>query len=430
MGVSAAPVRPRLSGSWPENRCPMREMGCNSAGTIAVFGLFHGTNLGNEATLESLLVNLLSREPGLRFLCISPPGSSLAGQFELPNQPIETLAVAHYFWRLPDSWLTTSLVNVVRRVTEPIRYRLAKRSLRGIDMLIVPGTGVLGDFGQGPLDMPMSMLRWVRAAKDIGARVVFLSVGAGPIILPASRKRLLRAAKLADSRSFRDAYSRDYMSKIGLNVSSDTIVPDLAFGLPAPSRTGPVSWPPKVIGIGVMSYFGWHEPDYRAQRIYDDYMAKITDFVSWLAGGGYEVRLLIGDTRADPAALQDMEERVGHLPNIVANEIRTSRDLVKELQFTDIVIATRYHNLLLALLAEKPTISISYSNKCDSLMDLVGLRQFRQPIEELDIELLKEQFQRLAAHESAPVDTIRLANRDARKALSTQFDRVIRQLGE
>jgi polysaccharide pyruvyl transferase WcaK-like protein len=59
----------------------------------------------------------------------------------------------------------------------------------------------------------------------------------------------------------------------------------------------------------------------------------------------------------------------------------------------DIVfLIARFHNVLLALMLNKPVLSISYDQKNDSLMAEVGLVEYCQPIEHLDINRLVEQF--------------------------------------
>jgi polysaccharide pyruvyl transferase WcaK-like protein len=55
-------------------------------------------------------------------------------------------------------------------------------------------------------------------------------------------------------------------------------------------------------------------------------------------------------------------------------------------------VAARFHNLVFAVKLGKPTIAVSYSPKCDSLMSDVGLAEYVQPIKSLDVERLKAQF--------------------------------------
>jgi polysaccharide pyruvyl transferase WcaK-like protein len=65
--------------------------------------------------------------------------------------------------------------------------------------------------------------------------------------------------------------------------------------------------------------------------------------------------------------------------------------LLAQLAATSIVVSPRYHNLLLALLLGKPVVSVSYDPKNDALVESVGLGEYRQPIEALDVPLLVHQ---------------------------------------
>jgi len=58
---------------------------------------------------------------------------------------------------------------------------------------------------------------------------------------------------------------------------------------------------------------------------------------------------------------------------------------------TDVVVQTRFHNVLLALLLNKPAISISFHQKCDSLIAPWDCRNL-QDIKHLGSERLIEQF--------------------------------------
>ena len=59
------------------------------------------------------------------------------------------------------------------------------------------------------------------------------------------------------------------------------------------------------------------------------------------------------------------------------------------------VVATRYHNVMCALKLCKPTISLGYSRKFISLMTDMGLAEFYQFADSLDVDRLIEQFKEL-----------------------------------
>src|SRR5260370_22031622 len=98
---------------------------------------------------------------------------------------------------------------------ELLRWCKAVATLRNVNMLVMTGTGMLGDFGIGPLGLHYQILKRSIVAKLRGARLLFVSVGAGPIAHPLSRWIVKRAISLADYRSYRDPFSKEYLARIG-----------------------------------------------------------------------------------------------------------------------------------------------------------------------------------------------------------------------
>src|SRR5207245_1354156 len=70
-------------------------------------------------------------------------------------------------------------------------------------------------------------------------------------------------------------------------------------------------------------------------------------------------------------------------------------ELLSQLATMKVVVASRFHNLLLALMLGKPALAISFHEKDDSLMTAVGLQEFCQDIANLNVSTLIEQFVRL-----------------------------------
>ncbi len=61
-----------------------------------------------------------------------------------------------------------------------------------------------------------------------------------------------------------------------------------------------------------------------------------------------------------------------------------------------IVVATRYHNVLCALKLAKPTLSTGYAAKNVVLMTDMGLSEYCQFVNALDVSRLIEQFKELS----------------------------------
>jgi polysaccharide pyruvyl transferase WcaK-like protein len=202
--------------------------------------------------------------------------------------------------------------------------------------------------------------------------------------------------------------SKTFMESIGIDTQEDAIYPDIALNLPAPRpprrRKGKDA--PITIGVGVMAYHGWRNDPASGAKIYAAYLDKIADFVLWLLHRGHVVRVLMGEV-SDRRAVDDLLAAVrAQRPALAEGAItfapaHTLHDVMQQMAETDIVVATRYHNVVCALRMSKPTISIGYAEKNDALLREVGLGEFCQHIEHLDVDLLEAQSARLLADRAA-----------------------------
>ena len=65
---------------------------------------------------------------------------------------------------------------------------------------------------------------------------------------------------------------------------------------------------------------------------------------------------------------------------------------------TDLIVATRFHNIVCALKMGKPAISLGYSRKNDVLMADFGLGDYCQHVEQFEVPALIGQFSELAGN--------------------------------
>jgi polysaccharide pyruvyl transferase WcaK-like protein len=174
-----------------------------------------------------------------------------------------------------------------------------------------------------------------------------------------------------------------------------------------------------------MTYFGWRNDAVHGAAVYEAYLEKLTGFVLWLLDRDHAVRVLMGDTN-DERAVSDLLARVAiarpDLPSnrLVHEPMSSLHDLMRQMADTDVVVATRYHNIVCALKLGKPTVSIGYADKNDVLMTEMGLDAFRQHIERLDLNRLIEQFNQLIVDRSLYERRIGKANLAIRKRLGDQ----------
>jgi polysaccharide pyruvyl transferase WcaK-like protein len=100
---------------------------------------------------------------------------------------------------------------------------------------------------------------------------------------------------------------------------------------------------------------------------------------------------------------------------------------MSEISQTDIVVATRFHNVVCALMVNKPVISCGYARKNEVLLDEMGLGGYSQHVEELDIEKLKEQFITLAQNSLQAERRIAEKNLEYVQSLEDQYDLIFVQ---
>ena len=232
--------------------------------------LFGCGNFGNDGSLEAILNLLRHVRPDARLTCICANPDLIRDRFDVSALPISAAHIADAHGHRPGGW--------ARKIVEKFHDVLSTiRSARKFDLVLIPGTGILDDFGDRPKGMPWNILRWCLVSRLLGAKVAFVCVGAGPIGHPLSRWMMKTAGQLAHYRSYRDVLSKDFMTSIGVKTGADPVFADLAFGLPPPLHRERPDAERLVVGVGVMSYYGWYsfaEAGAETHRQYIDKLAK------------------------------------------------------------------------------------------------------------------------------------------------------------
>lgn len=384
---------------------------------IALFGLFGAGNLGNEGSLEALIASLRRIAPAAELVCICPRPDVVEAE-----HGIKAIAITGEGFR--QKWL-----RVLNKLlgAMPGRLRDVARVYRLVgqfDAVLVPGTGILDDMGVPPFGMPYAMFKWFGCARARGVATGFVSIGAGPIHNKLSRFFMLGSARRASYRSYRDQISKDFMLRHDVPADADPVFPDIAFQLPTPVAT-PKRDGAAVIGVGVMSYFGWSNSAEKDAAIYDTYRAKIVALTVWLLEQGHDVRLIVGQD-TDDRALRDVQEGVAvalpslPAPRMSAAPTRNLHDIMAQMVDTDVVVATRFHNVVCALKLAKPTISLGYAEKNDVLMQDFGLGAYCQHVETFDLDMVKRQIAELLRDRDIHAPRLAAKTASYREALARQ----------
>ncbi|HEY6945954.1 MAG TPA: polysaccharide pyruvyl transferase family protein [Candidatus Acidoferrum sp.] len=395
---------------------------------IALFGAFGVGNLGNECTLQALLYNIRRYVPHAEISCICPGPEETRSAYKIPSSLIK---------EMPLSPIKNRTLRLLRRIfvgvpMELFRWCKVIARLKDVDLLVMAGTGMLGDFGIAPLGLHYEILKWTIAAKLCRCKVIFLSVGAGPLRQALSRYFVKAALSCADYRSYRDEFSKDYLQSIRFHAEGDHVYPDLAFSFPTDTlpRGSDHSGDKPIIGLGLITYFNRRCDSSEDETIYRDYLKKVANFVAWLLERKYTVRLLIGDVSYDQRARQDLriilEERGFNCSNgsIIDAPASSVEEVLSQLAATDLVVASRFHNILLALMLGKPVLAISYHEKVDALMADAGLVEFCQNIERIDLEKMIGQFGVLRKQAASTKIQLERNAKACRTALDDQYNHI------
>ncbi|MGB7601103.1 MAG: polysaccharide pyruvyl transferase family protein, partial [Candidatus Sulfotelmatobacter sp.] len=332
---------------------------------IALFGHFGWGNFGNESTFQAMLGYLSHRDPDAEFNCICSGPENVAMTYSIKAEPSRSTIVKP--WASKNTVVKWGRRFVIGVPSEIYRWLKSIKRLWGSEALIVPGTGVLTDaytlLNWGPYDM----FRWSVAAKVCRSKLLFVSIGAGPIYSRAGRLFAKAALSLADFRSYRDESSLEYLQSIGFPSGDDPVYPDLAFSLP--EDLTPRGQKKKgcrlVVGLGLMEYAGKYSIERPTDTIYSVYLETLAEFVKWLLARDYDVRLLIGDL-VDVPVKQEFRSLLNQRSvkyeegRIIDEPVASVDDLLKQIAATDYVVATRFHNVLLSLMLNKPSLAISF----------------------------------------------------------------------
>jgi len=390
-----------------------------AAPRVGLFGLLGSGNIGNDASIESVLRYLRADHSDIvpDAMCKGPDG--LTERYGVAAIPLN-------WYQRYEEQASGVIAIALKTLGKGVDVFRTASWVRRHDVVIVPGTGILeASLPQRPWAMPYSMFLLCASGKLFGTKVALVSVGAGVINPRVTRWLLISAARLAFYRSYRDIGSRDAMRQQGVDTTHDHVYLDLAFSIPAlPYDPGD----PQTVGVGVMDYHGANNDRGEADELYASYLEKMRSFVLWLVDSGRKVRLLVGDTNnSDEGVVQEIlaglrAQRPDLDPaSVIAEPVSSFAELMRAMAPVSTVVATRFHNVICALSLAKPTISLGYAPKFIELMANMGLSDFCQSASSLDLGRLVEQFTELEKRQAQLQQMIRERNEANARLLDDQF---------
>jgi polysaccharide pyruvyl transferase WcaK-like protein len=352
---------------------------------VALFGVLGCGNLGNDASFETVLDWLRTTHPETEVLCVTPAPGEVKARYQVPSVQLAAGAGPRWAAGMPRASKLLGRLGAV-----PRSLALA----RSLDAVVVPGMGVLEEaLGIRPWSFPTWLFLMAAGCRVWRRPFVLLAVGAEPVVNPVTRRLFTATVNLATHVSYRDSLSAEAMQAAGARPP-DVVAADLAFAHPTMVAADPE--PGRVV-IGVIAYRPVQDETGRGPGLRRQYAAAITEVIIELAVGGDHV-VLIGGDRVDIEVAQQILAAVRaarpDLPDgqVTIRDATTFAELTAELARAEVVVASRFHNLIGALRLGRPTISVGYAPKSGHLMQRLGLDAYHQHLEDVQAGWLAAQL--------------------------------------
>ncbi len=384
---------------------------------IGIYGPWWA-NLGCEATAAAMIYHIQRHSPDAEVVIFSLNPYETESRHGMPSYPInlsdwsEIDPSRTYLFQRISNWMKAHPTRILRKLEPWVRkipLELAGlpqlyRRMKELDAFIVTGGGQLMDFWGGAITHPYWLLKHSLLARLAGAKVIMLSIGAGPVYGKASRFMNRVALSTASYRSYRDKESKEYVDEVIGFKRNDPVYPDLVYSLPVLKPEDAARRKP-VVGIGVMAYYDPRHWPQKDANVYQAYIEKLSSFVAWLIDRGYGISFLLGEAYAERPVIEEVIELVKtkvagdfDTGEIQHEEISSIADLMKQVAQVDMVVATRFHNIVLPTIYQKPAIALSYHPKTNALMNSFGQSRYCLSIDTFEVEALKERFIDLEAN--------------------------------
>jgi polysaccharide pyruvyl transferase WcaK-like protein len=421
-----------------------------TAPAIVLIGNHGRGNLGDEATLAATAQQLRRFLPDARLLVGSYAPTDTESRHGVMAFPI-TRAAVHTRLRVASERRgrrDSARARVARVLRSSAGTRIARRALRalaaplavlqdpffelrswwrlrGARLLVINGSGQLSDHFGGARGLPLVAFKWALLARLGGARVAVLAVGAGPLRSPISRALVRGLLRLADHRSLRDDPSRRLIASLGAPGELG-VCPDLAFGLELPSDCRGPDPACRTVAVNVFPYRdGRYWPASDPER-YRAYLERTASFVRWLLEGGRRVIVLPTQLIADERVLDDLEvllrdSLTGEPPSALERpRVGTLRELLDELERADVVVATRFHAIVLGFLLGRPVLGLANESKMEEAMSWLGQREYCLPLDGLELERVEARFEALCANAAAVAEEVRERAAESRRRVEEE----------
>ncbi|MDP1676609.1 MAG: polysaccharide pyruvyl transferase family protein [Bacteroidota bacterium] len=399
---------------------------------IAIFGYFGAGNLGDEAVVGVLLKKIKKRHPNIEIvgICLDPENTTKhhgISAFPLRRLPKKNRTGVN-------DTSTSFFRRIARRMSVILPSELiflvqSYKRLKGIDLVIVGGSGQLVDNEGGPLNHPYNHFKWSCLTRLVGAQFMFLSVGAGPLFTDLGKWFIKKSLLMASYRSFRDDYSKKLVEGFGVK-ENNIVCPDQAFSIDVDVKALEQKHKKIVVGVAPIAYLDpRHWPEIDPAR-YREYVEKMASFTEWLVKTNHHVLFFHTQVNGDDLVIPDIKKVLAKKSSINLEEdisehpVQWFTDAFDAIAKTDYVVASRFHAIIFSYVMSRPSVGVSYDRKINNAMASVGQSDFALDIRSFTVDELIEKFIALKCQTDEAQEKIKTNVEQFRKQLEQQYDHV------
>lgn len=227
----------------------------------------------------------------------------------------------------------------------------------------------------------------------LGKRIILLPQSVGPIAGRGQRWLVRTVLQRAGLILLREQHSLALLQQLGVHTHM-TVLPDLAFALPANSArdAGAADMAAVRIGVTVIDRAA-QEPGFAGQQRYED--ALVALLLRLGQQHGAQITLLVQCSGPSPhqddrQATRRVYERLRQQGSRVSlhEDFADALALQAACSRQDCVLSSRMHTGILALNSLVPVLMIAYQPKAHGMMQMYGLERYCWSIEQVEAEAI------------------------------------------
>ncbi len=261
-------------------------------------------------------------------------------------------------------------------------HRLREHA-RDLDLLLIGGGGLLVDLY---VRWPLYPLLYSWLARSVGTPVMFYAVGVGPIRTARGRRYFRWAVQRSQGITVRDRYSYDQARQL-LHVPPPRLVQaaDPAFALEPVRPASPDARRRPRIGISTVAIYHpdiWPQPD---PVRYQTYVQRMAALVAQIAHR-HQAQVVLFSTNCPQDLITAEDIRRAAQPMLQRGTVDVFSPCSLDALFTelyptlDLVLGTRLHSLILALIHDIPVVALAYQEKVAALGEELAMQDVTFPL--------------------------------------------------